>query len=87
MLLSFNCAFSTVIAGLDVVDIDKDILIQVCGMLGIYAASFLRDYGGEVVTVVDVRSDRLEMVKKLGRRTLSTSRKYQLTKLPMNYLL
>lgn len=65
MLLSFNCAFSTVIAGLDVVDIDKDILIQVCGMLGIYAASFLRDYGGEVVAVVDVRSDRLEMVKKI----------------------
>ena len=64
--VSLNCALSTVIAGLDVVDIGKNVLIQGCGMLGIYAASFLRDYGCEVVVVVDVRSDRLEMVKNFG---------------------
>ena len=53
----------TVIAGLNGIDIGDSVVIQGCGMLGIYATSFLRYYGCEVVIVVDVRSDRLEMAK------------------------
>jgi|TARA_B100000809_G_scaffold261322_1_gene309980 alcohol dehydrogenase len=64
--VSLNCALSTVIAGLNGIDIGDSVVIQGCGMLGIYATSFLRYYGCEVVIVVDVRSDRLEMAKNFG---------------------
>lgn len=64
--VSLNCALSTVIAGLNVIDIGDSVVIQGCGMLGIYATSLLRYYGCGVVAVVDVRSDRLKMAKNFG---------------------
>ena len=38
--VSLNCSLSTVIAGLDVVDIGKSVAIQGCGMLGIMQLVF-----------------------------------------------
>lgn len=63
-----NCAFSTVLDGLKAVGVKAgdNAVVQGAGMLGIYAACYLRENGCENVMVVDFREDRLKIAARFG---------------------
>ena len=63
-----NCAFATVLDGLDAVGVKSgdNAIVQGAGMLGIYAACYLRENGCESVMVVDYREDRLKYAARFG---------------------
>ena len=63
-----NCAFATVLDGLDAIGVKSgdDAVVQGAGMLGIYAACYLRENGCESVMVVDYREDRLKTAARFG---------------------
>ena len=63
-----NCALATVLDGLKTVGVKagKNAVVQGAGMLGIYAACYLRENGCQSVSVVDCRKDRLRMAAQFG---------------------
>ena len=66
-----NCAFGTVLNGLEVIggarqEGPQSVVIQGAGMLGIYAACYLRESGCEIVAVVDCLPERLQIAKRFG---------------------
>ena len=63
-----NCAFATVLDGLKAVGVKAgdNAVVQGAGMLGIYAACYLRENGCESVTVIDYQEDRLQMALRFG---------------------
>ena len=63
-----NCALTTVVNGLEVIGIQhgETGVIHGAGMLGIYAACYLRENGYERVIVVDLNEDRLAIAKRFG---------------------
>ena len=63
-----NCALATVLDGLKAIDVEAggSAVVQGAGMLGIYAACYLRENGCESVTVIDYQEDRLQMAARFG---------------------
>lgn len=63
-----NCAFATVLSGLEIVGINAGecALVQGAGMLGIYTACYLRESGCEIVAVVDGVAERMQIAKRFG---------------------
>ena len=63
-----NCALATVLDGLKTVGVNAGecAVVQGAGMLGIYAACYLRENGCQSVIVVDYRADRLRMADRFG---------------------
>ncbi len=63
-----NCALTTVVNGLQTIGIHhgETAVIHGSGMLGIYAAAYLRENGYEHVAVVDINENRLETAKRFG---------------------
>lgn len=63
-----NCALTTVVNGLGVIGMQPGemAVIHGSGMLGIYAACYLRENGYERVAVVDTNQARLEVAKRFG---------------------
>ncbi len=63
-----NCALATVLDGLKAigVKVGDNAVVQGAGMLGIYAACYLRESGCKSVTVVDYQEDRLQMAARFG---------------------
>ena len=63
-----NCAFATVVNGLTTIGIhpNESAVIHGAGMLGIYAACYLREQGYHIVAVVDINEERLQVAKRFG---------------------
>ena len=63
-----NCALSTVLDGLKIIGVQAGgcAVIQGAGMLGIYAACYLRENSCEVVAVVDRQTERLQIAEQFG---------------------
>jgi len=63
-----NCALATVLNGLETIGthLGKTAVIHGAGMLGIYAACYLREQGYDIVAVVDMNAARLEIAKRFG---------------------
>ncbi|MDE0013178.1 MAG: zinc-binding dehydrogenase [Candidatus Poribacteria bacterium] len=63
-----NCALTTVVNGLEVIGIQsgETAIIHGAGMLGIYAACYLRENGYKRVVVVDLNEERLAIAKRFG---------------------
>ncbi len=63
-----NCALATVLDGLEVIGVNggECAVVQGAGMLGIYAACYLRENGCRSVIVVDYQVDRLRMAARFG---------------------
>jgi alcohol dehydrogenase len=66
-----NCAFATVLNGLEVIgvagqDVPQSVVVQGAGMLGIYAACYLREGGCEIVAVIDCIPERLQIAERFG---------------------
>ena len=63
-----NCALTTVVNGLETIGIasGETAVIHGSGMLGIYAACYLRENGYRCVAVVDPNEARLEIAKRFG---------------------
>jgi alcohol dehydrogenase len=63
-----NCAFATVVNGLTTIGThsNESAVIHGAGMLGIYAACYLREQGYNIVAVVDINEERLQIAKRFG---------------------
>ncbi len=63
-----NCAFATVVNGLTTIGThpNESAAIHGAGMLGIYAACYLREHGYNTVAVVDINEERLQIAKRFG---------------------
>ena len=63
-----NCALATVVNGLEVIGMQpgETGVIHGSGMLGIYAACYLRENGYRHVVVVDINEERLAIAKRFG---------------------
>ena len=63
-----NCALATVVNGLLTIGMQagETAVVHGSGMLGIYAACYLRENGYERVAVVDTNDARLEVAKRFG---------------------
>ena len=63
-----NCAFATVINGLTTIGTypNESVVIHGAGMLGIYAACYLREQDYNIVAVVDINEERLRIAKRFG---------------------
>ena len=63
-----NCAFATVVNGLTTIGTSPNeaAIIHGAGMLGIYAACYLREQDYNIVAVVDINEGRLETAKRFG---------------------
>lgn len=63
-----NCALTTVVNGLQVIGMQpgETAVIHGSGMLGIYAACYLRENGYARVAVVDINDSRLAVAKRFG---------------------
>lgn len=63
-----NCALATVLNGLETIETHhgETAVIHGAGMLGIYAASYLRQKGYSRVAIVDLNAARLEIAKRFG---------------------
>ena len=63
-----NCAFATVVNGLTTIGTqpNESAIIHGAGMLGIYAACYLREQGYNIVAVVDINEQRLQTIKRFG---------------------
>ena len=63
-----NCAFATVINGLTTIGTypNESVVIHGAGMLGIYAACYLREQNYNIVAVVDINEERLQIAKRFG---------------------
>jgi alcohol dehydrogenase len=63
-----NCALATVINGLETIGTypSETAIIHGAGMLGIYAACFLREQGYDIVAIVDKNANRLQIAKRFG---------------------
>ncbi len=63
-----NCALSTVVNGLQQIGTrsGETAVIHGAGMLGLYAACFLREEGYKVVAIVDKNESRLQIAKQFG---------------------
>ena len=63
-----NCALATVVNGLATIGMQpgETAVIHGAGMLGIYAACYLRENGYEHVAVVDINEMRLETARRFG---------------------
>jgi len=63
-----NCALATVINGLETIGTypGETTIIHGAGMLGIYAACYLREQGYDIVAIVDKNPHRLQMAEQLG---------------------
>ncbi len=63
-----NCALATVLDGLATLDLARgsSTVVQGAGMLGIYAACFLRERGFEIVACVDPVPERLHIAEAFG---------------------
>ena len=63
-----NCAFATVVNGLTCIgtSADESAVIHGAGMLGIYAACYLREQDYNIVAVVDINAERLQIAKRFG---------------------
>ena len=63
-----NCAFATVVNGLTTIGThpNESAVIHGAGMLGIYAACYLRELDYNIVAVVDINEERLQTAKRFG---------------------
>ena len=63
-----NCALTTVVNGLVTIGVQsgETAIIHGSGMLGIYAACYLRENGYRCVAVVDTNEERLTIAKRFG---------------------
>ena len=63
-----NCAFATVVNGLATIGTQPNeaAVIHGAGMLGIYAACYLREQGYDTVAIVDINEGRLQIAKRFG---------------------
>ncbi len=63
-----NCALATVVNGLTAIGVQsgETAVIHGAGMLGIYAACYLRENGYTRVAVVDTNDERLQIAKQFG---------------------
>ena len=63
-----NCAFATVVNGLATIGThpNEAVVIHGAGMLGMYAACYLRENGYNTVAVVDINERRLQTIKRFG---------------------
>lgn len=63
-----NCALSTVVNGLQQIGTrsGETAVIHGAGMLGLYAACYLREQGYSVVAIVDKNESRLQIAKQFG---------------------
>ena len=63
-----NCAFATVVNGLTTIGTypNESAVIHGAGMLGIYAACYLREQDYNIVAVVDINEERLQTAKRFG---------------------
>ncbi|MCH8291333.1 zinc-binding dehydrogenase [Candidatus Poribacteria bacterium] len=76
-----NCAFATILSGLEVIDVsaEKFAVVQGAGMLGIYAACYLREQGYQIVAVVDPVAERLQIAERFG-----ATHTFNLSEMPAN---
>ena len=67
-VVPINCALATVVNGLKTIGTfpNEAAVIHGAGMLGIYAACYLRGQGYETIAVVDINDGRLEIAKRFG---------------------
>ena len=63
-----NCALATVVNGLETIGMQagETAVVHGAGMLGIYAACYLRENGYARVAVVDTNAARLQVAKRFG---------------------
>ena len=63
-----NCALATVVNGLMTIGTSPNeaAVIHGAGMLGIYAACYLREQGYQTIAVVDINEGRLQTAKRFG---------------------
>ncbi len=63
-----NCALATVINGLNKIETfpGETAIVHGAGMLGVYAACYLREQGYDIVVIVDKNSNRLQFAEKFG---------------------
>ena len=63
-----NCALSTVVNGLQQIGTrsGETAVIHGAGMLGLYAACFLREHGYSIIAIVDKNETRLQIAKQFG---------------------
>ena len=63
-----NCALATVINGLEMIGTyqGETAIVHGAGMLGIYAACYLREQGYNVVAIVDKNANRLQIAERFG---------------------
>ena len=67
-VVPINCALATVVNGLKTIGThpNEAAVIHGAGMLGIYAACYLRERGYETIAIVDINEGRLETAKCFG---------------------
>ncbi|MFN8524386.1 MAG: zinc-binding dehydrogenase [Chloroflexota bacterium] len=72
MVAGINCAFSTVMCGLDVasVGLGDTVVIQGAGGLGLYAAAIARERGAARVIAIDGVAERLDLASGFGADVL-----------------
>ena len=63
-----NCALATVVNGLETIDTNdgESTVVHGAGMLGVYAACFLREQGYDIVAIVDRNANRLQLAERFG---------------------
>jgi threonine dehydrogenase-like Zn-dependent dehydrogenase len=68
MVAGVNCAFATVMCGLDVarIELGETVVVQGAGGLGIYATAVARELGAGQVIVIDGVPERLELAESFG---------------------
>src|SRR5215217_8082630 len=68
MVAGINCAFATVMCGLDVtrIQLGQTVVAQGAGDLGIYTAAIARELGAGQVIVVDGVQERLDLAARFG---------------------
>ena len=81
MVAGINCAFATVMCGLDVarVQLGETVVVQGAGGLGIYAAAIARELGAGQVIVVDGVQERLDLAARFGADELIDLRELRTT--------
>jgi D-arabinose 1-dehydrogenase-like Zn-dependent alcohol dehydrogenase len=72
MVAGINCAFATVMCGLDVarIEVGETVVIQGAGGLGIFATATARELGAGQVIVIDGVQERLELAESFGANHL-----------------
>ena len=78
-----NCAFATVVNGLTTIGThpSESAVIHGAGMLGIYAACYLREQNYNIVAVVDINEERLEIAKRFGATHTFNAEKASITEI------